>query len=191
MRSSPRTPAQEELNDRRVHTGADQIECIVVEPRSVALEAILAFHHTPAGRKAIRYSLVSALCVLVSQSVLLVTFGILSLGSAVICNIIATAVAAIPSYYLNRWWAWGKRGRSHLVREVIPFWVLAFVGLALSLWMVSLAQHEATRLAASHLEAAALVNMAALFAFGIVWIGKFVIFNRWVFAPHDRPERAR
>jgi putative flippase GtrA len=132
---------------------------------------------------------VSVLCVVVSQSVLLVTFGVLRLGSAVTCNIIATAVAAIPSYYLNRRWAWGKRGRSHLFREVIPFWVLAFVGLALSLWMVSLAQHEATRFAASHLQTVVLVNVAALFAFGIVWIGKFVIFNGWMFARHDEPER--
>jgi uncharacterized membrane protein len=71
------------------------------------------------------------------------------------------------------------------VRGVIPFWILAFVGLGLSLWMVSIAQHEAARSSASHLETAMLVNMAALLAFGIVWIGKFVAFSRWMFVDED------
>jgi GtrA-like protein len=49
-------------------------------------------------------------------------------------NVIACAVAAVPSFHLNRSWAWGRRGRSRLLREVAPFWALAFLGLAFSTW---------------------------------------------------------
>ena len=48
--------------------------------------------------------------------------------------------AAIPSYYLNRYWAWGKQGSRHLLKEVAPFWALTFVGMAFSTWTVDFAE---------------------------------------------------
>ena len=58
-------------------------------------------------------------------------------------NVIATAIATVPSYYLNRTWAWGKTGKSHLMREVVPFWVIAAVSIVLSTVVVGWADHEA------------------------------------------------
>ena len=79
---------------------------------------------TPAARlralKVLRYSLVSLVSIAVSQSVLMVAFGMLH-WTASAANVVACAVATVPSYYLNRCWAWGRRGRSHLWREVVPF----------------------------------------------------------------------
>jgi putative flippase GtrA len=77
----------------------------------------------------VRYSLVSLVSIAVSQSVLMVAFGMLH-WTARLANVAACAVATVPSYYLNRSWAWGRRGRSHLWREVVPFWVIAFAGHA-------------------------------------------------------------
>lgn len=143
--------------------------------------ALRAWYETPSGRTAVRYSLVSVISVAVAQVVLFVTFGVLKLWSAVGCNIIATAVSAVPSYYLNRRWAWGKDGRSHLWKEVVPFWGLAFIGLAMSLVAVAWAAAWAHHLTTSHLGVALLVNIASLGAFGVLWIGKFLIFNRYLF----------
>src|SRR5213080_1599719 len=47
-------------------------------------------------------------------------------------NVIATSLATGPSYYLNRRWTWGKTDASDPWREVLPFWILSFAGLALS-----------------------------------------------------------
>jgi putative flippase GtrA len=60
----------------------------------------------------VRYSLVSVVSVAVSQSVLAVAFGVLH-WTAQLANVVACAVAAVPSFHLNRSWAWGRRGRSH------------------------------------------------------------------------------
>ncbi len=133
------------------------------------------------GRKALRYSLTSVVSVLVTQVVLFALYGVFRLFSAVTSNIIATAVAAVPSYYLNRTWAWGKTGRSHLLKEVIPFWALAFLGLWASIETVSYAHAFAVRHDLSHLFDAVLVNFASLFAFGVIWVGKYFIFNRFMF----------
>ena len=35
-----------------------------------------------------------------------------------------------PSYWLNRNWVWGKRGRSHSVKEIVPFWIMSALGIA-------------------------------------------------------------
>ena len=101
-------------------------------------------------------------------------------------NIIAVAVATVPSYELNRKWAWGKSGRGHLWREVVPFWALAFLGLAFSEWAVVVAGHWARDHQLVRLARSALVNGAALSAFGVLWVAKFVIFNKLLFVHHER-----
>jgi glycosyltransferase XagB len=146
---------------------------------------------SPAGlwsRKIVRYSLVSLISIAISQSVLMVAFGMLH-WTARLSNIVACAVATVPSYYLNRTWAWGRRGTSELWREVVPFWALAFLGLAFSTWAADLGSTLARRAAVSHQTATAIVMASALLAFGILWIGKFAILNLVLFA--ERPRHLR
>ncbi|MGH9102774.1 MAG: GtrA family protein [Acidimicrobiales bacterium] len=147
-----------------------------------SLADALDWASTPTGRKAVRYSAASVVSVIVSEIVLFVTYGPLRIGSAVECNVIATAVATIPSYYLNRNWTWGRTGSSHLWRELVPFWVVAFVGLAFSLWAVNLAEHMCKRASLSHLTTTGVVSLAALSAYGLLWVGKFMLFNHLLFA---------
>src|ERR671917_2027110 len=113
------------------------------------------------GRKVLRYSVVSLISVAVSQSVLMVAFGLLH-WTARLANVAACAVATVPSYYLNRSWAWGRRGRSHLWREVVPFWALAFLGLALSTWAADFGSTLARQAAASHAATTAIVMTSSL-----------------------------
>jgi putative flippase GtrA len=145
----------------------------------LAPRSLLARARTPGGKKMIRYSLVSVVSVIVSQIVL---FAAQSFWSARTSNIVAVCVSAIPSYYLNRAWAWGKTGKSHLMKEIVPFWSLAFVGLVFSTWAADFAESNAHHLTSSDLGTKLVVNGAALAAFGVLWIGKFVIFNKLMFA---------
>src|SRR5689334_12001771 len=92
-------------------------------------DAVWAKARLPEGQKAIRYTLTSVVSVAVSQAFLAFFHAVVG-WSAFWSNIWAVAIGAVPSYELNRRWAWGKRGKSHLWREVVPFWVLAFIGLA-------------------------------------------------------------
>jgi putative flippase GtrA len=132
----------------------------------------------------VRYSLVSVISVIVSQIVLFVAQ---SFYTARTSNIIAVCISAVPSYYLNRAWAWGKTGKSHLVKEIIPFWSLALLGLIFSTWAADYAESNAHHITSSELGARLVVNLAALAAFGILWVGKFVIFNRVLFAHQPEP----
>jgi putative flippase GtrA len=132
----------------------------------------------------VRYSLVSVISVVVSQVVLFVAQ---SFWSARTSNIVAVCISAVPSYYLNRVWAWGKSGRSHLMKEILPFWSLALLGLVFSTWAADFAETEAHHVTSSDLGVRLVVNAAALAAFGVLWVAKFVIFNRLMFV-HHHPE---
>jgi putative flippase GtrA len=128
------------------------------------------------GRKPILYSLVSVVAVVVSQTTLVVCHAVLDL-SAVWSNIIAVSAGTIPSYTLNRSWVWGKKGKSHLWREVIPFWALSFLGLGLSTVTVAIVE----RINDSTLA----ISAANLGAFGVLWVGKFLLLHYVLFKHED------
>ena len=132
----------------------------------------------PSSLKLIKYASVSVISTIVAQVTLFMTFGVWRVLSEVPANILANAVATVPSYYLNRKWVWGKGGRSHFWREVVPFWVLSFVGLAFSSLAVWLAGNFARSHGYGHATTTLLVNAANLFSFALLWAVKFVIYNK-------------
>jgi putative flippase GtrA len=134
----------------------------------------------PEGQKFFRYSMVSVVAIVISEIVLLFCAGIIG-WSAVVSNTVATAVATLPSYELNRKWAWGKSGRGHLMKEVIPFWVLSFIGWGFSTICVDLVEKAAKNAGYSHLVRTGLVGLTAIAAFGVLWVVKFIIFNKVLF----------
>jgi putative flippase GtrA len=140
---------------------------------------------TPEGRKAVRYTLVSVISVIVGQVTFLLAFGV-SHATARTSAIVATCVGAVPSYYLNRTWAWGKKGRSHLWREILPFWVIALIGLAFSTWASDAAEtYVNAHHDLSHPIKTLAVAGAYFGSFAVLWVGKFVIFNKLLFVHDD------
>ncbi|HEV8115096.1 MAG TPA: GtrA family protein, partial [Acidimicrobiales bacterium] len=85
---------------------------------------------TPVFRKLVKYSMVSLVSIVVSQTTQLVAFILTHNG--VLSTVIAVAVGTGPNYELNRRWTWKKHGPSHLWREIVPFWVMSFIGLVFS-----------------------------------------------------------
>jgi len=140
------------------------------------------WRRSPGGATAIRYALTSAISVVIGQLTLILAFGVLG-WTPRSSNYLAFVVAGVPSYYLNRKWAWGKSGRSHLLKEVLPFWVIALVGLALSTWAVDFVDTNAQAVVSSRALRTVLLMGASMAAFGVVWIGKFLIFKRYLFGP--------
>ncbi len=134
--------------------------------------------HTHEGKKIFRYSMVSVISTAASFTVLLIVYGILQLWSEVPSTVFANVVATFPSYWLNRRWAWGKTGRSHLGKEVLPFWMMAGIGIAFSIVGASVARHIGKTHHLGHAELTALVLAANVFSFGLFWVLKLMLFNR-------------
>jgi putative flippase GtrA len=122
--------------------------------------------------------LVSAISALIALVVLTIVYGVLRLWTEVPSTLFANVVAGIPSYLLNRQWVWGKSGRSHVWREIVPFWVMSLIGIAFALFAAALAHDVADTHHLHHLARTALVVGANIAAFGILWLLKFIILNR-------------
>jgi len=141
----------------------------------------------PGIRKLVKYSMVSLISVVVSQAVLFVTYRVTS--NAVLSNLVAVAIGTLPSYELNRRWTWRKKGPSHLWREIVPFWVMSFIGLVLSTVCVYFAERWAEGHHLSNDGKTVLVICASLGAFGVLWVGKFLVINHLLFHhPHEPAE---
>jgi putative flippase GtrA len=149
----------------------------------MTLPAIREKLRTPIAQKLFRYSMASVVAVVVSNAFLLLFLGVINMGE-VLASTLATTIAAVPSYEMNRKWAWGKTGKSHIMKEVIPFWGLALLGWAFSTlcvwWMGRVAKHDHF----SHGAKTFAVLGVYFAAFGVLWVGKFVIFNRVMFVHH-------
>jgi putative flippase GtrA len=145
------------------------------EPLPVRIRQIIAH---PSSLKVFKYAAVSVVSTVVSQVALLLTFGVFDLMSEVPANILANVLATVPSYTLNRRWVWGKGGKSHVWREVVPFWILSFVGLGVSSLAVWGAGSFSRHHHLGHVSTTILVNGANLLSFAILWVGKFIIYNK-------------
>jgi putative flippase GtrA len=134
----------------------------------------------------LKYSAVSIVNVAIGQG-LLVFFGIV-LHTEWVANVLAVCISAIPAYYLSRAWVWGKTGKSHLTKEVLPFWGFALAGLVLSTVSVYLAT-QALGIADTPRDQLTLMeklvpNIANMFAFGVLWVVKFFILDSFMFGKH-------
>ena len=128
------------------------------------------------ARRKVRFVMVSAVAVPFSQVVFVLCKEVLELNGTT-SNLIAVTLACIPSYLLNRYWVWGKRGRNHFWREVFPFWAMAALGLVLStilVWWVD-----------QRTDVTVFLMAANLSAFGLLYVVKFLVLDRVLFKVAD------
>lgn len=144
-----------------------------------------ARRHAP---QVLRYSAVSVIATSVSLTILgvLVATRSLSPGWA---NVVATAVATVPSFELNRRWVWAKAGPRSLHREAMPYFALTFTGLGVSTLLVSTATGVASAHHAGDAVRTAVALAANLVGFGSVWVAQYIVLDRLLFRhrPHDGP----
>ncbi|HET9692401.1 MAG TPA: GtrA family protein [Acidimicrobiales bacterium] len=157
---------------------AEPVERRAGLPRTPA--DVVDYLRSPDGAKFLKYSAASVVSVVVSEVSLAIFDGLLRWGP-IASSTMATAIATVPSYHLNRKWAWGKEGKGHLWRELVPFWVLAFIGWGFSTLAVDAASSYTRHHHFSHPVHTLIVETVYLGAFGVLWIGKFVIFNKVLF----------
>lgn len=142
---------------------------------------------SPEARQLFRYTMVSVVSTAVSFGVLAIVFGVLHLWNEIGSTVFANVVATVPNYYLNRAWVWGKTGRSHLMKEIVPFWVMSALGIFVSIGGAAVARHIGIEHHLSHFNQTLVVLTANIVSFGVFWILKYLVFNR-LFRVHPLEE---
>lgn len=160
---------------------------------------LIAWAQSHEGRKLIRFTSVSVISTVVSQALILIFYGVTGWMGVVEATVVANCLATFPAYNLNRRWTWGKSGRSHLMKEVVPFWAMSILGIAGSFFMSLLAKHivngtyfypvlNGHHVHHHHLIATLIVMAANFLAFAIFWVLKLLVFNRIFQVPSELEE---
>ena len=138
-------------------------------------------------RKPVRYLAVSAVAIAVSLSTQGLFYGVFRFSERN-AQLVSFVTSTIPSYYLNRRWVWGKGNRSNFWKEIFPFWALGIAQLVLSLWFIGWSQDKIEAQFESHLIRTIGFMASTLFIYGVMWVGKYVFFNKVLFK--HKPEQA-
>lgn len=132
----------------------------------------------PIVAKLVRYSMASVVGVVLGQSLLYLAQEVFD-WTPVMANLFAVVVSTGPVYLVNRYWVWQKAGPNSVRKEMVPFWGMALAGLALSslfVWFVS----ERT-------DAKLAIAAANLAGFGVLWVAKFLVLEKVLFAESEAP----
>jgi putative flippase GtrA len=133
---------------------------------------------SPRMQKLLRYALTSGVATGISEVTLLALYasGFLgATGSAVVANLAGT----IPSYLLSRYWIWPEADRSGAARQMGLYWFTSVVSLVFSTVGTSLAGAHAP---AGHTAHVIVVGSAYIGTVAILWLAKFVVYQRFVFS---------
>lgn len=135
---------------------------------------------TTLGKRFGRFVLVAAGAVAASQLTLSICLGVVGLAAGR-SAIAAWLAGAAVSYVLSRW-AWERKGKPHLLKETLPFWVVS-VGTAIVLTMTTkFANQEALSMGLTGAARVLFVDAAFFTANTVTFLTRFVIFHYVLFA---------
>ena len=132
--------------------------------------------------KLLRYFAVSVVSTITSLIVLGVLVGMMDFPAGW-SNVVATCVATIPSFELNRRWVWSHQGQRSVLNQVVPFASLSLLGLALSTLNVHLVATWANQAGWGRLLKTAAVEVTNVGTFGVLWVFQYILCSKVLFRP--------
>ena len=154
-----------------------------VAARHRLVRAVYGYGVRTVGRRFTRFAFGSALALAASELTLLVC-----LAAHAWPTVSAAAgwfAGALVSYILSRW-AWERRGRPHLLKETLPFWVIAGCTIVVLSVATSMAHHLALVLGLAPAARLVFDGAAYLAANTLTFLARFVILNYVLFATSSR-----
>jgi putative flippase GtrA len=136
-----------------------------------------------------RYTIGSLVAIVASEIAFVVCYGVAHLGTT-LTSAVAFIAGAIPNYVLNRSWAWQRRGKLHVRREVIGYILVSLFSFGAAALSTGWVNHAAPHLTSSHTQRTALVAGTYLATYGVLFVLKFVLFELVIFVTPVSPPRA-
>ena len=138
--------------------------------------ALLDHARSPEGRKKLRYAGVSVVFVPLGQGLVLLFGQFMTYTQASLLN---AAILTLPNFFANKLYVWKVTSKDNQRTQIAIFWVAAMLGVTFATTLTWIVEQLTTGW--SGLPKAAAVVAAQLTGFGIVWVGRFLILDRWLF----------
>ncbi len=151
-----------------------------------ALPLAQRFSRSPYAAKVTKYAIGSVIALMTSIVVFALSYVILG-GHPTTCSVLAFFAGAIPNWILNRRWAWKLRGRADFLREIVAYIAISGVVLvASSLGTGAMQSWVKAHVTAGHGIRVLLVTGAYVFVQAVMFVVKFVVYEKWVFSGQSR-----
>jgi putative flippase GtrA len=140
--------------------------------------SVLAHAKSPEGRKQLRYAGVSMVFVPVGQILVQLIYWLL-VQSKPTSILISAAILTIPNYFANKTYVWRDTSRDKLHTQITVFWIAAMLGTGFAMGLAAIA--EVFTRGAAEIWQAFWLFAAQLGGYGIVWVGRYLFLDRFIF----------
>ncbi len=154
--------------------------------RARALPLVQRISQSAHAAKVTKYAIGSVVALVTSIVVFAVAYVILG-GHPTTFTILAFFAGAIPNWILNRRWAWKMTGRADFLREIVAY--LAISGVVLVASSVSTGAMQSwvkANVTPHHGIRVLLVTGAYVFVQAVLFVAKYVVYEKWVFSGQSR-----
>ncbi len=136
---------------------------------------LIAYANTVEARKKLRYAAVAAAFLPMSQG-LIQLLG-LWLHDYTVASFVGAAIATGPNFLANKYLVWQATSAENLRNQILMFWMIVMLAVSLATFFTYLVDHAMEGQTTAVRGAA--VFFAQVVGFGIVWVGRFFILDRW------------
>jgi putative flippase GtrA len=163
----------------------------------ISLSHLLVHVKSVEGRKQLRYAGISAVFVPLGQIVIQilgrVVFmereGLVESPNFTKASLAGAAILTLPNFFANKYLVWRDTTKDKLKTQVLVFWVAAMLGVALATSLTYVVERTVKTARASSLIESLAVFAAQLMGFGVVWVLRYLVLDKWLFkATYDGAE---
>ncbi|QNI06760.1 hypothetical protein GAN17_10980 [Mycobacterium kubicae] len=137
----------------------------------------------PDVRKKLRYVAVALVFLPIGQGLIQLLGPYLHDYAA--ASLIAASLTTVPNFFANKRFVWRNSPVTNVRHQVMVFWVVVMLAVLLATTFTDLVQNAMVD--RSTLVRGASVLGVQVIGFGIVWVGRFMILDRWFFRSKEHP----
>jgi putative flippase GtrA len=150
----------------------------------VSPSGLVAYARTEEARKKLRYAGASVVFLPLGQGVIQLLG--LWLDDYTTASLLAYAITTVPGFFVYKRFVWRDMSRENLHRQVLVFWATMMLTVSLTTLLTYLVQRAMADQTVPVRGAA--IFCAQMLGLGIVWVGRFVMLDRWLSAKSEIPD---
>ncbi|ORB86863.1 hypothetical protein B1987_27315 [Mycobacterium kansasii] len=128
-------------------------------------------------RKKLRYLAVALVFLPIGQGLIQVLGP--WLDNYTLASLLAAAIVTIPNFFANKRFVWRAVSGENLHHQVLVFWTVVMLAVGLATYFTYLVDDAMAGY--SRPVHGSVVFLVQVLGFGLVWIGRYLILDRWLF----------
>jgi putative flippase GtrA len=140
--------------------------------------SLLEHARSDEGRKQIRYVGVSVVFVPLGQIMIQVLGTFVFDGDYTKASILSALILILPNFFANKYFVWREVSKDNLRTQILVFWIAGILGVSFATLLTYLVEEQ---FRGQGLTEQIAVFTAQLIGFGVVWVVRYLVLDRWIF----------